>query len=190
MSGPGRRSPPGTYSRGWRKHDAEPDQLLPGVRGAAGAAAAGAKLASSYGRDWFTEKARAGEKTTELWLDIAKSGSLGINIPEEYGGGGGGIGDIAAVCEELAAQGCPLLLMVVARRSAARSSTATAPTSRSSAGCPASATAPARWRSRSPSRTPAPTRTPSRQQPAESATSGCSTDGRSISPGSTSPTTC
>ncbi|PUA81340.1 acyl-CoA dehydrogenase family protein [Nocardioides currus] len=72
-----------------------------------------AKLASKYGRDWFTEKARAGEKTTELWLEIGKAGYLGINIDEEYGGGGGGIGDIAAVCEELAAQGCPLLMMVV-----------------------------------------------------------------------------
>ena len=72
-----------------------------------------AKLAGKYGRDWFTEKARGGEKTTDLWLEIGKNGYLGINIPEEYGGGGGGIGDIAAVCEELAAQGCPLLLMVV-----------------------------------------------------------------------------
>ena len=44
---------------------------------------------------------------------IGKAGYLGVNIPEEYGGGGGGIGDLAAVCEELAAQGCPLLLMVV-----------------------------------------------------------------------------
>jgi alkylation response protein AidB-like acyl-CoA dehydrogenase len=72
-----------------------------------------AKLAGRFGRDWFTEKARAGEKTTELWLEIGKAGYLGINIAEEYGGGGGGIGDIAAVCEELSAQGCPLLLMVV-----------------------------------------------------------------------------
>lgn len=72
-----------------------------------------AKLAGKYGREYFTEKARAGEKTTDLWLEIGKNGYLGINIPEEYGGGGGGIGDIAAVCEELAAQGCPLLLMVV-----------------------------------------------------------------------------
>ena len=72
-----------------------------------------ARLASKFGREWFTERARAGEKTTELWLEIAKNGYLGINIPEEYGGGGGGIGDIAAVCEELAAQGCPLLMMVV-----------------------------------------------------------------------------
>ena len=72
-----------------------------------------ARLASKYGREWFTEKARSGGKTTDLWLEIGKNGYLGINIPEEYGGGGGGIGDIAAVCEELAAQGCPLLLMVV-----------------------------------------------------------------------------
>lgn len=72
-----------------------------------------AKLAGKYGREWFTERARNGEKTTELWLEIGKHGFLGINIPEQYGGGGGGIGDIAAVCEELAAQGCPLLLMVV-----------------------------------------------------------------------------
>ncbi len=72
-----------------------------------------AKLAGRYGRAWFTDKARSGGKTTDLWMEIAKNGYLGINIPEEYGGGGGGIGDIAAVCEELAAQGCPLLLMVV-----------------------------------------------------------------------------
>jgi len=72
-----------------------------------------AKLAGKYGREYFTAKARAGEKTTDLWLEIGKNGYLGINIPEQYGGGGGGIGDIAAVCEELAAQGCPLLLMVV-----------------------------------------------------------------------------
>jgi alkylation response protein AidB-like acyl-CoA dehydrogenase len=71
------------------------------------------KLAGKYGREWFTEKARSGEKTTELWLEVGRNGYLGINIPEEYGGSGGGIGDIAAVCEELAAQGCPLLLMVV-----------------------------------------------------------------------------
>ena len=72
-----------------------------------------AALASKYGREYFDGQARSGGKTTELWLDIAKHGFLGVNVPEQYGGGGGGIGDISAVCEELAAQGCPLLLMVV-----------------------------------------------------------------------------
>ena len=72
-----------------------------------------AKLAGGFGREYFTAQARSGQKTTELWRAIAQAGYLGINIPEEYGGGGGGIGDIAAVCEELAAAGCPLLLMVV-----------------------------------------------------------------------------
>jgi alkylation response protein AidB-like acyl-CoA dehydrogenase len=72
-----------------------------------------AKLASGYGREYFTKQARSGGKTTELWREIGRHGYLGVNIPEEYGGGGGGIGDVAAVCEELAAQGCPLLMMVV-----------------------------------------------------------------------------
>jgi hypothetical protein len=71
------------------------------------------KLASGYGREYFTRCARNGEKTTDLWMAIGKAGYLGVNISEEYGGGGGGIGDVAAVCEELAAQGCPLLMMVV-----------------------------------------------------------------------------
>ena len=75
--------------------------------------AAVAKLAGGYGRDYFVQQARSGGKTTDLWLEIGKHGYLGVNIPEEYGGGGGGIGDVAAVCEELAAKGCPLLMMVV-----------------------------------------------------------------------------
>ncbi|WGL52725.1 acyl-CoA dehydrogenase family protein [Nocardioides sp. BP30] len=72
-----------------------------------------AKLASKYGQEYFLAKARAGEKTTDLWLELAKNGYLGVNLPEEYGGGGGGLGDIAAVLEEVGTAGCPLLLMVV-----------------------------------------------------------------------------
>ena len=72
-----------------------------------------AKLASRYGREYFVRQSRSGGKTTDLWLDMGKHGYLGVALPEEYGGGGGGIGDLAAVCEELAATGCPLLMMVV-----------------------------------------------------------------------------
>jgi alkylation response protein AidB-like acyl-CoA dehydrogenase len=75
--------------------------------------AAVADLARRYGPAYLSRKARSGEKTTELWEEAGKLGYLGVNVPEEYGGGGGGIGDLAAVLEELAAAGCGLLLMVV-----------------------------------------------------------------------------
>ncbi|HEV8559083.1 MAG TPA: acyl-CoA dehydrogenase [Actinophytocola sp.] len=75
--------------------------------------AAVADMARRYGSAYMSRKARAGEKTTELWEEAGKLGYLGVNVPEEYGGGGGGIGDLAAVLEELAAAGCGLLLMVV-----------------------------------------------------------------------------
>ena len=72
-----------------------------------------ADMASTYGHDYFIERAHAGKKTDELWSAAAKNGYLGVAVAEEYGGGGGDIGDLAAVCEELAAAGCPLLMMVV-----------------------------------------------------------------------------
>jgi alkylation response protein AidB-like acyl-CoA dehydrogenase len=72
-----------------------------------------AALGKSYGREYFLEKARSGGKTHELWDEAGRLGYLGVSVPEEFGGGGGGIGDLAAVCEELAAAGTPLLLMVV-----------------------------------------------------------------------------
>ncbi|OKI22831.1 acyl-CoA dehydrogenase [Saccharothrix sp. CB00851] len=72
-----------------------------------------ADLAGKYGQEYFTAKAKAGEKTDELWAEAGRLGYLGVAVPEEYGGGGGGIGDLAAVCEELARAGCPLLLTVV-----------------------------------------------------------------------------
>jgi alkylation response protein AidB-like acyl-CoA dehydrogenase len=75
--------------------------------------AAVADLGSRYGQAYFTAKARAGGKTDELWAEAGKLGYLGVAVPEEFGGGGGGIGDLAAVCEELARAGSPMLLMVV-----------------------------------------------------------------------------
>ena len=58
------------------------------------------KLTSGYGREYVEKQAREGGRLTELWKDMGKHGYLGVNIPEEYGGGGGGIGDLAAVLEE------------------------------------------------------------------------------------------
>jgi hypothetical protein len=75
--------------------------------------AAIAALGAKYGHGYYVAKAKSGEHTTELWSEVGKLGYLGVNVPTEYGGGGGGITELAIVCEELAAAGCPLLLLVV-----------------------------------------------------------------------------
>ncbi len=75
--------------------------------------AAVADLGSKYGQRYFLEQARSGGDTDELWAEAGKLGFLGVNLPEEYGGGGGGLGELALVLEELGAAGCPLLMMIV-----------------------------------------------------------------------------
>ena len=58
-------------------------------------------------------KSDAGETTDELWSEAGKLGLLGVNLPEEYGGGGAGMTELAIVEEELSAAGAGLLMMVV-----------------------------------------------------------------------------
>jgi alkylation response protein AidB-like acyl-CoA dehydrogenase len=72
-----------------------------------------AAIAGNFGHEYFLEKARSGQKSTELWQAVGKAGFLGVNISEAYGGGGCGIYEMQAVGEELAAAGCPLLMTVV-----------------------------------------------------------------------------
>jgi alkylation response protein AidB-like acyl-CoA dehydrogenase len=72
-----------------------------------------AGIASGFGAPYMREKHAAGLPPTELWDALAQKGFLGVNIPEEYDGGGRGMTELAAVAEELGAAGCPLLLMVV-----------------------------------------------------------------------------
>ncbi|WP_409058315.1 acyl-CoA dehydrogenase family protein [Streptomyces sp. SYP-A7185] len=75
--------------------------------------AAVAALGKRYGRDYMTRVVADEGHPDELWADAAKLGYLGVNLPEEYGGGGGGIAELSIVLEELGAAGCPLLMMVV-----------------------------------------------------------------------------
>ncbi|MGH3521199.1 MAG: acyl-CoA dehydrogenase family protein [Haloechinothrix sp.] len=75
--------------------------------------AAAYALGKKYGHEYYLKLARGGGHTTEIWDEAGKLGYLGVAVPEEYGGGGGGIGDLAAVCEEFCAAGTPMLLMVV-----------------------------------------------------------------------------
>ncbi|QLI99839.1 acyl-CoA dehydrogenase family protein [Streptomyces sp. NEAU-sy36] len=70
-------------------------------------------LGTRYGRDYLTRTVAAGKPLTELWSEAGKLGYLGVNLPEAYGGGGGGITELAIVLEELGAAGSPLLMLVV-----------------------------------------------------------------------------
>lgn len=72
-----------------------------------------AALVSNYGQEYFLEKARAHQHTDELWNEAGKLGFIGVNLPEEYGGGGAGMYELSLVMEELSAGGCGLLMMVV-----------------------------------------------------------------------------
>ncbi|HUY47732.1 MAG TPA: acyl-CoA dehydrogenase family protein [Streptosporangiaceae bacterium] len=75
--------------------------------------AAVAAIASGFGPRYYTSHAAAGTPCDELWSKLGEAGFIGVNIPAEYGGGGGGLTELALVCEELGAQGTPLLLIVV-----------------------------------------------------------------------------
>ncbi|MFI9274995.1 acyl-CoA dehydrogenase family protein [Kitasatospora sp. NPDC052896] len=70
-------------------------------------------LGRRFGSSYFLGKARAGEHTDELWQEAGKLGYIGVNLPEEYGGGGAGVTELAIVLEELGTAGCPLLMLVV-----------------------------------------------------------------------------
>lgn len=70
-------------------------------------------IAEKFGADYYVRKAEAREPTTELWHALGDHGFLGINLPEEHGGGGAGLVELAIVCEETAAHGTPLLLLLV-----------------------------------------------------------------------------
>ena len=74
---------------------------------------AAAELGRRYGHDYTAPRARAREPLSELWAEAGQSGFIGVNLPEEYGGGGAGMYELAIVGEELNAAGCGLLMLVV-----------------------------------------------------------------------------
>jgi alkylation response protein AidB-like acyl-CoA dehydrogenase len=73
-----------------------------------------AAICDKFGSSYYVERAEKHESTHELWSALGEHGFIGINIPEEYGGGGAGLTELAIVVEESAARGTPLLLMLVA----------------------------------------------------------------------------
>ena len=72
-----------------------------------------AKLVGSFGRSYFQDVVKRNVKPIELWNAMGEAGFLGVHIAEEYGGGGSGLADYNVIVEEAAAQGCPMLSLVI-----------------------------------------------------------------------------
>lgn len=75
--------------------------------------AAARQLTQKYGHKYFVDCATAHKEPTELYEELGRAGFLGVHLPEEYGGGGGGLVELTAVIEEVSAAGCPMLMMVI-----------------------------------------------------------------------------
>lgn len=66
-----------------------------------------------FGFEYFASTSRVAGNPTELWQALGRSGFLGVNIPERYAGGGRGMSELAVITEEVAAHGCPLMLLAL-----------------------------------------------------------------------------
>jgi alkylation response protein AidB-like acyl-CoA dehydrogenase len=67
-----------------------------------------AGIARSFGPDYYQQQVDEGGKCHELWQALGQGGYLGVHLPEEYGGGGLGLRELAIVVEETAMAGVPL----------------------------------------------------------------------------------
>jgi alkylation response protein AidB-like acyl-CoA dehydrogenase len=72
-----------------------------------------ARLMGGFGRAYFQDIVKRDARPDALWSALGEAGFLGVHIPEEWGGGGGGMSEYQIIVEEVAAHGCPLLQMVI-----------------------------------------------------------------------------
>jgi alkylation response protein AidB-like acyl-CoA dehydrogenase len=97
----------GGKSKGEEKMDFTPNEEHEALREAVGA------ICDKFGAEYYQRHAESRTPTTELWQALGDHGFIGINLPEQYGGGGAGLTELTMVCEESAARGTPLLLLLV-----------------------------------------------------------------------------
>jgi len=70
-------------------------------------------IVAPFGHAYYSDVVKREVPPTELWDALAERGYMGVNVPEEYEGGGLGLTELAIVEEELSAAGCPLLTLLV-----------------------------------------------------------------------------
>src|ERR1700744_155678 len=83
--------------------DVEEAKLRTSVRG----------IVAGFGNEYFTRCSETLQHPTELWDALAAGGFVGVNLPEEYGGGGMGLSAMNIVAEEAAAAGCPQIMLMI-----------------------------------------------------------------------------
>lgn len=71
------------------------------------------KIAQKYNRQYWLKHAHAKTFPQEMWDELADIGYLGMTVPEEYGGAGLGMQELALMQERLAEHGVGLLYFVV-----------------------------------------------------------------------------
>jgi alkylation response protein AidB-like acyl-CoA dehydrogenase len=69
-------------------------------------------MSRRLGPDYFQRVSKSGEHAVDQWNQLAASGFLGVHLPEEYGGGGAGLSQLAIVIEETARAGVPALSVI------------------------------------------------------------------------------
>ncbi|MCC6530422.1 MAG: acyl-CoA/acyl-ACP dehydrogenase [Pseudomonadales bacterium] len=71
------------------------------------------KIAQKFDRKYWLECAKHKRFPQEMWNELGSMGYLGITCPEEYGGAGMGMTELALLQERLASHGVALLYFVV-----------------------------------------------------------------------------
>src|SRR5882724_2091277 len=63
------------------------------------------KVGERFGLDYWRAQDQKGEFPHEAWREICRAGLAGVALPEEHGGAGLGVVELALIVEELAAAG-------------------------------------------------------------------------------------
>jgi acyl-CoA dehydrogenase len=93
-------------------HDGDPfGGALGDARSAVFEAARG--VVERFPRSYWLRCAREERFTDEMWAAMGDQGLLGLGVPEEYGGSGGGITEVTAAMEAISAAGTPIALYLL-----------------------------------------------------------------------------
>ncbi len=63
-------------------------------------------ISRQFPRSYILDCIKADRFPEEMWRAMGKQGLLGLSVPEEHGGSGGGVVEIVALGEALALGGC------------------------------------------------------------------------------------